>query len=1532
MINLHRARLTVVITGDDAYRQFVKTALPADEFEILPAADGVMCLDLYETHHPDFMILRLDTPRLNGIEITQQIRAKRASQPYILIAMSEIDQAVLQAALEAGVDDFMVDAIPPALLRQRVRNLAAPTRLPLHVYGRLYDRIPSGVFICGSEGRLVMVNEQFCQMLGHSQAELLQMNLLQLTAAPDRQRLSLVLLGLTSSEPLTVNLVTQNNGHIPVALNIDVVERNYMVGLASDLRSTRAAQLELKRSEQKYRSIFDTANDAILIVDARTDYIIDANKNAVRWLGYTLDSLQGMTYRALINAGDTTPLNDALETLNTYGRHIYEVTLQRRDGQHLPVEVSARVIDHDNQPAVLNVVRDISRRRLMEQQERDQSKLAVAINETAAVVNSSLELEKVLAHILDTVVQVIPGDSSNVMLIDNEGYTSVKLQRGGEDSLPGAPLGLSIHTTEALRLMYEHKRGLIINDVYHDTRWIHTGRKQWIKSYVGAPLVVDGQAIGFINIDGANVNQFTPLHLQYLQMFAAQASLAIRNARLYTQVQEYASELEKRVLERTQQLSFMNQSLQEQIQERKRVEQTLAEERNRLRALIDALPDQVYMKDRNSRFTLLNATCQQNMPPRVHDKSVIGLTDFEIYDPDQAQQWFEEEQRLFENGQAIINREEQWYDSTNGRRITLLVSKIPLHDSDGHIDGLLGINHNITDLRQAEDSLAHIISSANCLLWYADVQQEDEALIWDIHITSESAARRFMPLKMEVGQSYESAWDAAIYPEDMAELRKHTENALSAGASGYSYETRILREDGKTRWLSFDVRVISALENQWGLVGICTDITERKLLEEVLRQSNEELESRVQERAAALEAATQQLRESEEKYRTLTNQLPVGVYRISADYTFHYANMAMAHMLGATAPEDLMGDTVNNYWLRPELAHEQVRRTLPPPNVARQDEFRLRRRDGRLIWVRNTWHAIYDEDGALLSIDGSLEDITVRKLAQIAEYEQRTFAEALSEAAADLNGTLDLDKLLDRILAQITRVMPEHEADEIVLLEDDNQTGHIIRFQQRTAEGISTEPYFQRFALSYIPNFVHMRDTAKPIIIHDTQTSTRWKHVPQAEWIRAYLGVPILSEGQVIGFISLTASKPYTFIEQHAARLMAFANQVGIAIKNARLYAKVQRSAEDLRQQVDERTRALSRQTALLNTILNALNEGVIYFGAEGATVFSNQSMLELMQLMNMTNFTSRSLQQMIDMPEQNYSKLLAEVRHDLATRGRWEGEVRIRRLDGQTFDAFLNVVQITDLYGANRGALVVMRDISREKAIEEQRRRFVSYASHELRTPITNLNTRLYLMRKQPERINEHLEVVEMVVKRMRQLAEDLLDISRIERGALTLERQVMDFRELVAEVASLQAPEAEQKDIMLTTVLPESPVLVSVDRGRIWRVISNLTTNAIRYTEQGTITLELVTYDQQAALTVRDTGTGIAPEILPDIFKLFVRGKQDNSGSGLGLTIARELVELHGGSISVESELGVGTAFTVLLDLYNESAPQINSEETAT
>jgi signal transduction histidine kinase len=243
---------------------------------------------------------------------------------------------------------------------------------------------------------------------------------------------------------------------------------------------------------------------------------------------------------------------------------------------------------------------------------------------------------------------------------------------------------------------------------------------------------------------------------------------------------------------------------------------------------------------------------------------------------------------------------------------------------------------------------------------------------------------------------------------------------------------------------------------------------------------------------------------------------------------------------------------------------------------------------------------------------------------------------------------------------------------------------------------------------------------------------------------------------------------------------------------------------------------------------------------------------------------------------------------------------------------------------GDSQGRVAIVRDITQEKELEERQKRFISSASHELRTPVTNFNTRLYLLRNQPEKQDEHLAVLQQTANRLKKLIEDLLDVSRFQQGTMPLERQDVVLQTLAAEVIKAQEPDAEAKGIRLGVDFPAAPLHLLADPHRIIQVITNLVMNAIHYTQEGgLVTVQLATdlddTESCAIIRVRDNGIGIAPEHLPNVFQPFYRAVSNgkNGGAGLGLTITREIVELHGGTISVESEPGQGSTFTIRLPL---------------
>ncbi len=218
-------------------------------------------------------------------------------------------------------------------------------------------------------------------------------------------------------------------------------------------------------------------------------------------------------------------------------------------------------------------------------------------------------------------------------------------------------------------------------------------------------------------------------------------------------------------------------------------------------------------------------------------------------------------------------------------------------------------------------------------------------------------------------------------------------------------------------------------------------------------------------------------------------------------------------------------------------------------------------------------------------------------------------------------------------------------------------------------------------------------------------------------------------------------------------------------------------------------------------------------------------------------------------------------------------------------------------------------------------RRQMTADIAHDLRTPLTVIGGYVEALRDQvlpptPERF----DLIYGEVRHLQQLVDDLRTLSLADADELRLNRQPIAPRALLVEVAALFQYRAEQQNIALTVEATDSLPVIVIDEGRMLQVLSNLVANALRYTpDGGHITLSAVDRSGGVQLIVRDDGAGISTEALPHIFDRFYRAdqsRQQASGeSGLGLAIARSIVEAHDGTITVESEVGKGTAFTISL-----------------
>jgi len=348
-------------------------------------------------------------------------------------------------------------------------------------------------------------------------------------------------------------------------------------------------------------------------------------------------------------------------------------------------------------------------------------------------------------------------------------------------------------------------------------------------------------------------------------------------------------------------------------------------------------------------------------------------------------------------------------------------------------------------------------------------------------------------------------------------------------------------------------------------------------------------------------------------------------------------------------------------------------------------------------------------------------------------------------------------------------------------------------------------------------------------------------------------------------------------------------------------------SADQLQRQLTEHARDRARTEA----ILSAMDDGVLAVDHVGNVLLANNT---LRRNLDLRDPTGRHYLEVIRQRE--VGDVLQEV---LRTGDRRAVEVELlhpRR-------AFaLTGVPFPGAEGTPHGAVLSFHDITERRRLERIRRDFIANASHELRTPLTSIRGFVEALEDgamaEPVTSQRFLGKIRMHSDRMAALVEDLLELSRLESGERPPRWENVPPAEIAEDVAASFAAPAGRKDITISRIDGGAPV-VATDAERLRRIVENLVDNAIKYTPSGG-RVEIVTgggADGGAVLEVRDNGPGIAPEHLPRIFERFYRvdkaRSREQGGTGLGLAIVKHLAEGMGATVSVASDLGQGTRFTV-------------------
>lgn len=342
-----------------------------------------------------------------------------------------------------------------------------------------------------------------------------------------------------------------------------------------------------------------------------------------------------------------------------------------------------------------------------------------------------------------------------------------------------------------------------------------------------------------------------------------------------------------------------------------------------------------------------------------------------------------------------------------------------------------------------------------------------------------------------------------------------------------------------------------------------------------------------------------------------------------------------------------------------------------------------------------------------------------------------------------------------------------------------------------------------------------------------------------------------------------------------------------------------------------------------LSSLINSMVDGVIATDEEGRIAIYNGAALNILDLnIDLHNKTFGTVSEFVDSHNQkvDMDKIIMQSKSQLISR-----DYKLKYPDGSFINLYISAAPVHLGFGRKgaEGFVILFRDITREKSLEEERDEFISVVSHELRTPIAiaegEVGNAEFLIKK----ISDHKQVKEAMKQAhdqilfLSKMINDLSTLSRAERGVLEVEVEPINCAELAKELEADYQPQAKKKELTLEVQL--DPAISTLNSSKLYvrEILQNFITNAIKYTQKGTIKLSAMTYEEGILFEVVDTGIGISKGDQEKVFDKFFRSEdyrtRESNGTGLGLYITMKLAHLIKADISLISELDKGSTFSI-------------------
>jgi len=495
----------------------------------------------------------------------------------------------------------------------------------------------------------------------------------------------------------------------------------------------------------------------------------------------------------------------------------------------------------------------------------------------------------------------------------------------------------------------------------------------------------------------------------------------------------------------------------------------------------------------------------------------------------------------------------------------------------------------------------------------------------------------------------------------------------------------------------------------------------------------------------------------------------------------------------------------------------------------------------------------------------------------------------LLEILRALTQELDLDALLERVL-KISIEMLAGQAGLIVL------RGRDEGWKLRVSEGIS--PAFIK-ELSPLLREIPDHEDPENFEIPEVNRILSKLTLAASLGLLSGVGLPMVTQKQVVGVIFIFRGYPGVFSTNDRNVLSSFANQAAIAVRNAQLYTSV----------------TINKQH--LDAILDNAADGILLIGPNQIIERCNTSFSRMM---------SKPIEDIQGQPHDDilvFEHLTHDNKLQDAIAGGWpltphaqlyvEGD--LKRKDSHPLPVGITYAPLLSVEGKLINIIATVRDITRFRQAEELKSTFISVISHELKTPVALIKGYVCTLLRDDaewdsEFFKESLQIIEEESDRLSQMIENLLDATRLQAGGVALKKSEIYIPAIVKRL--LQKFQTQSSSHQLEMNFPDNFPNCFVDESRIEQVFRNLISNALKYSDQGEITIQGEVRKNMLIICVSDEGPGIAPQDIPFVFDRFYRSEdalRNKKGAGLGLYLAKSIVEAHHGKMWIDTEHKGGT-----------------------